>query len=312
MKRRSTDKAKARRGRGAEGLAGALGRAAAEASAGAMKKANAALETRMARDGHDAARRMTQLRELALELSKVEMSERRQLAADLHDDVGQLVTLARIHVSAMQRSATDDGQKKQLHALAEIIDETNRKIRSLTFQVSPPLLQDLGLRPALEWLGEEMKRLYKLKVSVSAGVAAEPPQEMVRYTLFRAARELLINAAKHAGAKRVTVRMTRRRKHIVLTVRDDGKGFDPEAVDTSKRAGYGLFSIRERMEYLGGSMRLRSSLGKGTMVELIVPAAGKAGRARETGVPDEPDQSGAGGRPSGDATGPQSDAGKGA
>jgi signal transduction histidine kinase len=144
----------------------------------------------------------------------------------------------------------------------------------LSYQLSPPILHELGLIPALEWLGEEMKRLYKLDVRVDDDRLAKPMDDRTRIMLFRAVRELLVNVAKHSGVHRARVRIQRKRQNIVITVEDHGIGFDTKIVhDPKKSRGLGLFSIRERLDYLGGMMEIRSSTGKKTAISLTMPTA---------------------------------------
>jgi two-component system CheB/CheR fusion protein len=228
------------------------------------------------------------LRTLNAELLLAENRDRRQLAADLHDDLGQLLTLAKMRLAALKqpeqqsrkrKESTAPGEESTSHngavaELEQLINQAIRSVRSLTFQLSPPILHELGLVPALQWLGEEMGRQYNLTVLVEADEVPKPIDEDVAFMLFRSVRELLINVVKHAEARRATVEIRRLNDTLVIQVSDNGKGFDTEAVTAGAHGGgYGLFSTRERLSYLGGTMQLQSTAGAGTMVALILPLA---------------------------------------
>ena len=153
-----------------------------------------------------------------------------------------------------------------------LLSQANQSARSLSYQLSPPILHELGLIPALEWLGEEMKRLYRLDVTLKDDSHAKPLDERTRVILFRAVRELLVNVAKHAGVRRADVRIQHEGDHVVVRVEDHGAGFDPKIVyDPKKTRGLGLFSIRERLNYLGGSVGIHSAIGKKTTITLTMP-----------------------------------------
>jgi signal transduction histidine kinase len=153
-------------------------------------------------------------------------------------------------------------------------------MRTLAFQLSPPVLHTLGLVPALEWLTEEMERVYGLQVRLSDDGAAKPLDEPSRTTLFRAVRELLINVAKHAGARMAQVTSLRSGKRITLAVSDNGSGFDYQEMLRAApgKGGLGLMGARERLEFIGGEMHVDSRPREGTTVTLIAPLQAKSGR----------------------------------
>jgi signal transduction histidine kinase len=171
------------------------------------------------------------------------------------------------------RSGTEgDAQLALFQEVEKLLGRANQSARSLSYQLSPPVLHELGLIPALEWLGEEMKRLYRFDVKVENDSHDKSLDERTRVILFRAVRELLVNVAKHAGVHRAQVRIRRKGDQIIVRVEDHGVGFDPKVVhDPKKTRGLGLFSIRERLDYLGGSMEIYSAIGKKTAVTLIAP-----------------------------------------
>ena len=221
------------------------------------------------------ADRTAQLRELSVALALTEERERRAVAVDLHDDLGQLLALLKMRLDVLRRQAPAGPLPDELQSASELLLQASDRVRSLAFQLSPTILYELGLVPALEWLGDEMKRLYSLRVTVEADAAAHDPLDpSLRTVLFRAVRELLINVGKHADTSAAQVECRRQEGRMVITVADSGKGFDPKvAFAASGNRGFGLLSIRERMAALGGTMECQSVTGDGTRVTLQVPVA---------------------------------------
>jgi signal transduction histidine kinase len=246
-------------------------RLTAETAVAAQRKANESLEQKV-------RERTMQLRALAVELSLAEERERRSLAQDLHDDLGQVLAIVKHKLTALHGRERSSGLKGELKTIEDLVDRANKSMRTLAFQLSPPVLHTLGLIPALEWLTEEMERVYGLKVRLSDDGAPKPLDEPSRTTLFRAARELLINVAKHAGARMAEVTSLRSDSSLTLAVHDDGGGFDyQKALDTAPGSrGLGLVSMRERIEFIGGEMHIDSRPNEGTTITLIAPLSDAA------------------------------------
>jgi signal transduction histidine kinase len=143
----------------------------------------------------------------------------------------------------------------------------------LVFELSPPILYELGFEPAMEWLAEHMQQQYGLVVSVEDDDHPKPLDNEARVLLFRAVRELLFNVLKHSQASCARVCMRRAGKHMEVIVEDNGVGFAPDKLGASsgKMEGFGLFSIRERLNYFNGSMEIESTPGEVTRVILTLP-----------------------------------------
>lgn len=223
-------------------------------------------ENRRARDQIEALRRR-QVESLASELLLAEERERRALAIDLHDGLNQTITLARLKLVHIREHASG-AVRAEVQEVVELVEQANQSARSLTFQLSPPILHDLGFEPALQWLVEDVARTYRLEISLEGPEDPSPLSERIRVLLFRAVRELLINVAKHAGATRTRVRLERGEHAIRIAVEDDGQAFDPRFVGSR---GLGLSTIRERLSHLGGEMSITSTVGKGSCVTLVAP-----------------------------------------
>jgi len=210
------------------------------------------------------------LRSLMADLLLAEERERRRLAVDLHDGLSQTIALTQMKVSAL-RSAAGVKIERSLEEIAQLIDQTNRTARSIGFELSPPVLHDLGLVPALQWLVENIRARYEVSIELVYENQFGPTDERCRVILFRSIRELLINAAKHAGATHVRVRLHTEASELLVAVEDDGVGMEQASVP---ERGSGLFSIQERVSHVGGSMQIDSARGQGTKVQLRVPLVG--------------------------------------
>ena len=226
--------------------------------------------------------RTAQLRKLAAQMTMTEERERRMLAQDLHDNLGQLLAVIQIKLSSLP----DAEQSPSITQVVELVGQADRAARSITQQLSPPVMQRLGLGPALEWLGEEIGRVYGLKVHVDAGECSGRLVEEIQAVLYRAARELLINVARHAAVGEASLTCLRDAGNLVLAVSDAGRGFDPadHFGDWAGHHSFGLRAIHERIINLGGEVDIDSSPGNGTTVTLRVPR-----RIGEKEIGDDPD-----------------------
>lgn len=215
------------------------------------------------------------LRELALELTTAEERQRRRIAEDLHDGVSQALAAASFRLKHLGPEL-EGGAQEEVKRLARLLDQSLADIRSLTFEISPPVLYDYGLSAALEWLAEQAARRHGRSVEYQ-GEAVEPRLDADRQvSLYRACQELLVNVAKHARTDRARVYLSCRKGMVRLTVVDEGRGFDPGLLE-ARRGGFGLFSIRERLEPLGGDMQVDSAPGRGTRITLRLPLARAGG-----------------------------------
>ena len=218
-------------------------------------------------------RYQAQLRQLASQLAAVEARERRAIATDLHDHIGQALAFIKMNVAQLQANATFCGFEDQIADTLVLLNQTIRYTRDLTSQISPPVLYDLGLSSALRWLGENFQTKHKVAVKVEAPTAHRPLADEVSATVFKSVQELLTNVVKHAGARSILVRLEISATGLSVDVADDGSGFEVEALHTAESLGdhFGLFSIREQMRYLGGGTTIVSSPGRGTRVTLTLP-----------------------------------------
>jgi PAS domain S-box-containing protein len=217
--------------------------------------------------------RAQQLQKLAIEVSRAEERERRRLAEILHDDLQQLLVATKFHLSILaSRTAQQPDLRKVVKQVDALLDESVDRSRSLSHELSPPVLQQGRLGEALRWLARRNREKYGLLVEVEDRSEDSIP-EPVRVFLYKVAQELLFNVVKHAGVEEARIRVARCRDETRLTVSDEGVGFEPDdrARESSESGGFGLLSIRERVEFLGGHMKIRSEPGRGSSFEVSVP-----------------------------------------
>jgi PAS domain S-box-containing protein len=212
-----------------------------------------------------------QLHQLSQRVLAAQESERRRVACELHDELGQLLTALRTNLALDARPNRTDRAERSAESL-QIVDDAIGRVRRLARTLRPALLDELGLEPALQWLGEQTSR-PGLSVDVRCHAPDLRLAPEVEAACFRVVQEALTNIVRHAEATAVRVDMARDRDTLVLSVKDDGRGFDPAAARRRALAGgsLGLLSMEERAVLLGGRLEVRSQPGAGTRVLLQVP-----------------------------------------
>lgn len=222
------------------------------------------------------------LRRMASKLVLAEESERRHLATTLHDSISSTLAMSKIKMGMLLNKIESEELSGELKDIRTLIEMAIHSSRSLTFELSPPVLYDLGLEPALEWLLEEIQKGHEVSCDLVSDGVPKPLAEDIRILLFQAIREVIINVIKHASAKHITVTVTEEEDEIYLTVEDDGCGFDYESTvpQATDHGGYGIFSLRERLHQLGGTFDIESSPGSGTIVIVTAPLKHKKRRRK--------------------------------
>lgn len=216
-----------------------------------------------------------QLKSLASELLLAEEHEKRRLAVGLHDQIGQKLALTKLALQSLMKSGLNQTLRASLDNVSAEIDQIIEDIHSLTFELSNPVLYELGFEAAVEqWLIEHVQKKHGIECVFTSHRQPLPLDNKVRIVLFQAVRELLINIVKHAQAKTAQVHIQKNGNRIQIFVMDDGVGFKHskyEASSFTTTSGFGLFSTRERLEYIGGDMKIESMPGSGTCVTLSAP-----------------------------------------
>jgi signal transduction histidine kinase len=216
------------------------------------------------------------LRSLASRLVLTEQRERRRIAVFLHDQIGQALAVAKLRLGALREAATPEDKQCVVDEVAEVLDGVIGDIRSATFDLSPPILYELGFEAAVEWLLEKVGQEHRLRVRFEGDGQPKPMAENVRIVLFLAVREVLTNIIKHAQARSASLSILREEDRLCVSIADDGRGFDMASAvwHGGGHGGFGLFSTRERLEHLGGRLEVTSAPGQGTKVTLVAPLEG--------------------------------------
>lgn len=236
----------------------------------------------------DAERRLLdyqdRLRDLGAQLAVAEERERRQLAVAIHDGLAQQLFAARAKVTLLRYPEKLPDQARIVDEALGILDDSMREARSLSFELYPPVLYEVGLEAALSWLARQWSERMGIACTVDAGASSADPLELgedTRALAYQSVRELLANVAKHATATEVRITLLHDDERLRVVVADNGRGLstDHETTGAGHREGglgFGLFSIRERLRSVGGRFRLQSQAGSGLRVELTVPLNGGA------------------------------------
>lgn len=213
------------------------------------------------------------LRSLASELSLAEERERRRIAGELHDRIGQTLAMAKIKLGALQESAGENPIVESIMEIRNFIEQAIQDTRSLTLELSPPVLHEFGFEAAVEWLTEQIYQQHHLPVKLENDGLPKPVDGDVGVLLFKVVQELLFNIVKHAQAHEVLLSLKKEYDLLRIIVEDNGTGFDTKDIRSriGPEGGFGLFSIRERIDHLEGEFDIHSSPGKGTRVTIKVP-----------------------------------------
>jgi PAS domain S-box-containing protein len=246
------------------------------------------VEQRLREANVELEKQAAQLRELASELTLAEQRERQRVASVLHDDLQQLLISARYHMAGLYPIHKKKGRQTAAQVEALLVQSIECS-RTLSGELSPPILQTGGLLPALEWLATWMEQKHGLEVKLVVLVKALPRFEAGSTFLFQAVRELLLNAVKHAHVKTASIEVRRKDQRIRIVVADQGVGFNPTQLKTrtDRISGLGLLSIRDRLDLLGGQLEIESAPGAGSRFTLTVPAQ-RAGADEESGPAPAP------------------------
>ncbi len=213
-------------------------------------------------------------RGLAKAVWKVQEAEQRRLARELHDGLGQTLTALTHQLERLREKL--DGSLPAEHSarLADSVDMARlalNETRELSRLLRPPVLDDLGLAPALTWLARTLEQRTGLKVELALAALDERLDPDLEILVFRLVQEALTNALRHAGVDRVQVAVRRTPESLELKVADAGRGFDPQAVLGGTATGSGLRGMRDRLELFGGRLDLDSAPGEGTRLSAVVP-----------------------------------------
>ena len=217
-------------------------------------------------------KRTSQLQRLTTELSEAEDRERRRLAELLHDDLQQLLVGSKLRLNILARKIKDAPELREIvDEATDLIAESIQKSRGLSHELSPPVLHHGGLAEVLQWLVEQIRVTCGLHVRLKVGPGVDLPSQTLKTFLYKATREMLFNIVKHAGVRRAAIVVQQKDGSIRLAACDRGRGFSAECLDSASQGAFGLFTIRERVQFLGGSLTVHSAPGHGSRLILTIP-----------------------------------------
>ncbi len=220
------------------------------------------LERRLAEN----ARSSAGLQDLSARLVRAQENERRTLARELHDEVGQSLSAILMETDGAECAETQAKMREHLASIRSLAEKTVNEVRDLALLLRPSMLDDFGLVPALQWHAREMTKRTGMNIVVWADDAAGDLPDEHRTCIYRMVQEAVNNSARHASARTVEVTVRRDGDHVVLRVQDDGGGFDTRYV-----RGLGLLGMEERVRRLGGHFQITSQPGRGTSVDAQLP-----------------------------------------
>ncbi len=212
------------------------------------------------------------LQDLTTELILTEERQRREIASNIHDNLSQSLVIARMKLSGLrtdkQGGEVDDTIKTVIGHLSDALESS----RNITYDLSPPVLFELGLKEAVLWLAGKTGSEYDLKIDTSMDIGRESYSDDILILVFRTIRELIFNVIKHAQASIIKIDMKEKEGKLYVRIEDNGTGFEPDGIGQhSKNKGFGLFSVKERMQNINGGLNIDTRPGKGTVIEFYLP-----------------------------------------
>lgn len=237
-----------------------------------LTRANASLQTEIA----DRRQKEELLRQLSGHLMQAQDQERRRIARELHDNSGQTLAAIAVNLSRIENLLPDTAPKvRNLVAdTAAMAEQTSREIRTISYLLHPPLLEEAGLTAAIGWLANGFTQRSGIKTEVDMPAELERLPSDIEVTLFRIVQETLTNVARHSGSKTAFIKLTRQPGEIILSVRDEGTGIPPEKLEkvhgNVSALGVGVAGVWERVRQFGGALDINSN-SRGTTVMVVVP-----------------------------------------
>jgi signal transduction histidine kinase len=228
------------------------------------------LEHELQQRYQEGMRAQQELKELSARLLSAQEEERRAISRELHDEVGQSLSALLMEAgNAAARVPRDSPEvRRNVESIKKLAEASVNVIRNMTLLLRPSMLDDFGLVPALEWQAREMSKRTGMRVQVAAEESADQLPDQLKTCIYRVVQEALHNCARHANARTVKVVVRHEQSRIVLSVEDDGRGFDATRV-----RGLGLVGMEERVNHLGGAFEIDSWPGAGTRVAVQLPIA---------------------------------------
>ena len=212
------------------------------------------------------------LKKLNSDLVLTEEKERKSIAGYLHDGIGQTLSLAHIRLTSLENGNLSGKTRQTIEESTKLIDSAINDSRLLTYDLSPPILYELGLIPAIRWKLDQIKEKGKIKSVLNSEIDSVKLDTNSLILVYRVICELLLNIVKHADADMINVDIENSKNCYLIRVHDNGKGFDFDSIsNNNKPSGYGIFSIQERLDSLNGKLNISSNYDSGTIATVLVP-----------------------------------------
>jgi signal transduction histidine kinase len=239
----------------------------------ALKEAKEELEIRVNERTASLSSANEQIRQITFQLLKAEEQERIRIASELHDQVGQSLLLVKMKVDTLASNTATNVNDVKSADISRLLEACIQDIRTLTFDMRPHLLDTAGIEAALEWLCKSIYENYRVKVDFSTSCRSLLISGEHRYSLYQAVRELLLNVVKHAGVNYTELTLKTNGNYLMIQISDKGSGFETtsQSCSSASSIGFGLYNVQQRIEFMGGSCRLDSKPGQGTVVTLTIP-----------------------------------------
>jgi len=211
------------------------------------------------------------LRALAAHLTRALEEERRRIAREIHDELGQSLTALKMDLTSLKKKvdADPDSLQQEINSMLNIVDRTLVTVRTITSELRPGVLDQLGLVAAMEWQLQEFHARSGLTYDAHLDESLPVLPEDIQIALFRIFQELLTNINRHSKAKHITLSLTRKGQNLTLMVHDDGIGIEPDVI--SSKVSLGLIGMQERIQYLGGSFEIHGNPESGTTTIVEIP-----------------------------------------
>jgi signal transduction histidine kinase len=225
-----------------------------------------------------------QLRELSTRLLQIQDEERRRIARDLHDSAGQIVTVLSMNLSALANRVGHTPEiGDALQESQDLVRQLSRDIRTLSYLLHPPLLDENGLSGAIDWYVKGLEERSQLKIELSIPQAFGRLPGEIELAVFRLIQECVTNILRHSGSETASIRIKRADENVFLEIEDKGRGIPAQklAEIQAQRSGVGITGMRERVRHLGGALDIQSA-GGGTKVSVTIPIAVKSGSEQQS------------------------------
>jgi signal transduction histidine kinase len=238
------------------------------------------LETETAARYREIATARAELKQLSARLVEAQENERRSIARELHDEVGQALTGVRVELANLSRKIRNrevDGLDVKVDEIKELVEDSVGAVRNMALLLRPSMLDDLGLVPALEWQAREVSKRTGVRVKVAAESVSDSLPEEHKTCIYRVVQEALHNCVQHAEASVVRVTVRQEPERLLLAIQDDGRGFNAQ-----QDRGLGMLGMQERVSHLGGTFSVESEPGRGAIVCIVLPLTKSAADLQAT------------------------------